>query len=154
MACLFIVFLVVYVHIHIAHFDPYQYDSVNHNSTGNVQSPPDWLIGYEDQNQWLCTCTRHSQVHPGVASVVNTKPMMSIALIVDNHMHIIVAVVIYDTAICCLSPSTVSRCSYTNTCSLCDVAATSKTCRDDQMVTQSDLRWHLCHLLTNTSSRL
>ena len=41
--------LVCYIHIHICIF-PYQYDSVNHNSTGNTQSPSDWLIRYEDQN--------------------------------------------------------------------------------------------------------
>ena len=122
--------LVCYVYIHICTF-PYQYNSVNHNSTGNSQSPSDWLIGYEDQNKWLCASTHHSQVHAGVASVVNAKPCMSIALIVDNHMYIIVAVVIYNTAVCCLSPASIGRCTHTNTCTLCDLAAASKACRDE-----------------------
>jgi len=31
----------------------YQYDPVNHNSSGDGQNPSNWLIGYKDQNQRL-----------------------------------------------------------------------------------------------------
>ena len=109
--------------------DSYQYDPVNHNSRGDGQNPSNWLIGYKNQNQRLWTCTSHCQIHIGVTRVVNAKSRMSIALIVGNHMYIIVAVVVCNTAVSCLRFPSVSRGSHTNTCTLCDVAAANNSCR-------------------------
>jgi len=54
---------------------------------------------------------------------------MSIALIVGNHVYIIVAVVIRNAAVCCLRIASVGRGSHTKTCTLCDVAAANNSCR-------------------------
>ncbi len=106
----------------------HQYSFVNGDSAGNVQYPVNWLIGDEYQNEWLWAVSTNWQMDTSVPRVVHPKPMVAIAFIVADHMHIVLGIVNGNTAVCGLRLALKVWRSHCIVCISCDVAASHSCC--------------------------
>ena len=111
----------------------HQYHSVYHHSSWNMQRPLHRFIRCQHQNQRPGAIACHCQVQICVASIVNAKTMVPIALIVCNYVHLIFTVFPDHTAVRVLSMPTECRPGNSITASAADLTAfecDSITCMD------------------------